>query len=102
MVIIMSDFTKEKIDALASSLLIGLTKEENDLVLNEFKYIKENMDIISNIPGISDVEPLTHPVPVIVSLDEDEFCDGEDIKNVLQNADATHEREIKVPKVVGE
>lgn len=98
----MSNFTKEKIDALASSLLIGLTSEENNLVLNEFQYIKENMDIISNIPNISEVDAMTHPFVVEVSLDEDEPVVGEDISAVLQNAGEIVEREIKVPKVVGE
>ena len=62
----MSRFTKEMVDDYANKLLIGLTPEENDLVLKEFDIIDANMQIIANIPNINDVEPMTHAL--------DDFC----------------------------
>ena len=48
----MSKFTKEMVDDYANKLLIGLTPEENALVLKEFDIIDANMQIIANIPNI--------------------------------------------------
>ena len=56
----MNKFSKELVDDYANKLLIGLTPEENEMVLKEFDIIEANMEIIANIPGISEVEPMTH------------------------------------------
>ena len=56
----MNKFTKEMVDDYADKLLIGLTEEENKQVLDEFDIIDSNIDIINNIPNISEVEPMTH------------------------------------------
>ena len=98
----MSKFTKEMVDSYADKLLIGLTKEENDLVLKEFDIIDANMQIIADMPNISDVEPMTH------ALDDFEFVLREDVAeesipigDLLRNCDKYEDREIEVPKVVG-
>lgn len=98
----MSKFTKELIDNYADKLLIGLTPEENEMVLREFDAIDENIDLINKIDGISEVEPMTH------CLDDFEYVLREDIveespsiEELLQNSDRTEDREIVVPKVVG-
>ena len=56
----MSKFTSEMVDDYADKLLIGLTKEENKMVLDEFEIIDSNIDIINEIPNIEKVEPMTH------------------------------------------
>ncbi len=96
-------FTKEVVDDLSEKLLIGLTKEENDMVLEEFEIIDQNINIINEIPEIEKVEPMTHCLDdFIFELREDE--DDEDgsvsIEAVLANCDDYIGREIKVPKVV--
>lgn len=98
----MSKFTKEMVDSYADKLLIGLTKEENDLVLKEFDIIDANMQIIADMPNISDVESMTH------ALDDFEFVLREDvaeesipIEDLLRNCDKYEDRETEVPKVVG-
>ena len=97
----MTNFTKETVDAYADSLLIGLTPEENELVLNEFKNIKAQMDLISTIPNISKVEPLIHPFDhYTTTLREDEAEEGIIIESLFQNVDETIGREIKIPRVV--
>ena len=55
----MSKFTKEMVDDYANKLLIGLTEEENALVLKEFDIIDAEMNLINEIPNISEVEPMT-------------------------------------------
>ena len=49
----MEKFTKEMVDDYADKLLIGLTEEENKMVLDEFEIIDRNIDLINKIPGLS-------------------------------------------------
>ena len=95
-------FTKEMVDDYADKLLIGLTEEENKMVLDEFDIIDEQINIINDIPGIEKVEPMTH------ALDDFEFELREDvveesipIEELLQNCKDSTAREVQVPKVVG-
>ena len=95
-------FTKETVDDYADKLLIGLTPEENKMVLDEFDIIDEQINIINDIPGIEKVEPMTH------ALDDFEFELREDvveesipIEELLQNCKDSTGREVQVPKVVG-
>ena len=98
----MSKFTAEMVDSYADKLLIGLSPEENAMVLNEFDAIDANIDLINEIDGIKDVKPMTH------ALDDFEYVLREDvaeesvaIEDLLRNSDDTEDREIVVPKVVG-
>ena len=56
----MGKFTKEMVDDYADKLLIGLTKEENKMVLDEFDKIDADIDKLNEIDGLSEVEPMTH------------------------------------------
>lgn len=96
-------FTKEMVDEYADKLLIGLTEEENSMVLEEFEIIDETINTINEIEGIEEVEPMTH------TLDDFEYELREDIKeesvpieDLLSNCDRHNGREVEVPKVVGE
>jgi aspartyl-tRNA(Asn)/glutamyl-tRNA(Gln) amidotransferase subunit C len=98
----MSKFTKELVDDLADKLLIGLSPEENEMVLSEFDEIDANIDLINDIDGISEVEPMTHCLDDFVyELREDVAVEGLPIEDILANSDDTEDREIVVPKVVG-
>ena len=48
----MSKYTKEMVDKYAEKLLIGLTPEENKMVLDEFEVIEKNCEIVNSIPNI--------------------------------------------------
>ena len=98
----MSKFTKEMINDYAEKLLIGLTPEENAMVLKEFDVIDAQMELINNILGISEVEPMTHTLDNLeFELREDIAEDSIDIIDALKNCDKVEGREIEVPKVVG-
>ena len=95
-------FTKEVVDDLANKLLIGLTEEENKMVLEEFEIIDKTINTINEIKDIEKVEPMTH------TLDDFEFELRDDIpeesvpiEDLLSNCDVHSAREIEVPKVVG-
>ena len=98
----MSKFTKEMVDSYADKLLIGLTDEENKMVLDEFDIIDKNLDLVNSIDGISSVEPMTHTLDdFIYELREDEIEESVSIDDLLANSDDTEDGEIVVPKVVG-
>ena len=98
----MEKFTKEMVDDYAEKLLIGLTKEENKMVLDEFEIIDKNIDLINQIPNIENVEPMTHCLDDFeYELREDEVEESIDIEDLLANCDDCTDREVEVPKVVG-
>lgn len=99
----MSKFTKEMVDMYADKLLIGLTEEENKMVLDEFDIIEKSMELIANIPSIENVEPQTHALDDFsFTLREDIAEESTPIDELLQNCDAVEDNFVSVPKVVGE
>ena len=97
------EFTKELVDSLADKLLIGLTDEENKMVLDEFDVIDKDIDIINTIDGIEQVKPMTHALDevIIENLREDIANPSPSIDDLLSNVTNKIGREIQVPKVVG-
>ena len=98
----MTKFSKEIVDDLADKLLIGLSEEENEMVLKEFHSIDENLDLLNKIEGLENAEPMTH------CLDDFEYVLRDDvieesvpIEEWLRNSDENDGDEIEVPKVVG-
>ena len=97
----MAKFTKEMIDDYADKLLIGLTDEENKMVLDEFEVIDRDINLINDIPNLSDVVPMTHAL-------DDFYCELRDdiveesipIDVALSNCDDNNGEEVVVPKVV--
>lgn len=95
-------FTKEVVDDLADKLLIGLTAEENKMVLDEFDVIDANINKLTEIENLDSVEPMTHCLDDFVyELREDVVEESIDIDDLLKNCDSYVDTEVKVPKVVG-
>ena len=95
-------FTKEMVNDYANKLLIGLTEEETNMVLEEFSIIDETINKINNIKDIDKVEPMTHCLDrYITELRSDEVEESIKIEELLQNCDEHNDREIELPKVVG-
>lgn len=98
----MSKFTKEMVDMYADKLLIGLTDEENKMVLDEFDVIEKSMEIIANIPVIEKVDPQTYALDDFAyTLREDVVKESIPTDELLQNCDSVEENFVSVPKVVG-
>ena len=98
----MGKFTKEMVDSYADKLLIGLTPEENKMVLDEFDIIDKDLDLVNSIDGIEDVEPMTHTLDdFCFELREDVIEESVPIDKLLANSDDIEDDEIVVPKVVG-
>ena len=95
-------FTKEMVNEYAEKLLIGLTEEEANMVLEEFTIIDEDINKINNIKGLDEVEPMTHCLDDFVyELRDDNVEESIEIEELLQNCDNKTDREVIVPKVVG-
>lgn len=95
-------FTKEVVDDLADKLLIGLTEEENKMVLEEFEIIDKTINTINEIKDIQKIEPMTHTLDDFeYSLREDTIEESVPIEDLLSNCDVHSAREVEVPKVVG-
>jgi aspartyl/glutamyl-tRNA(Asn/Gln) amidotransferase C subunit len=98
-------FTKEDVESYADKLLIGLTEEENKMVLDEFNDIDADIARITEIEGIENVEPMTHCLDDFEYELREDVYDEEignvDIDDLLANCDDYVDTEIRVPKVVG-
>jgi len=80
----------------------GLTDEENKMVLDEFDIIDKNLDLVTQIPNISEVEPMTHCLDDFeYVLRDDVVVESVPISDLLRNSDETDGDEVQVPKVVG-
>jgi aspartyl/glutamyl-tRNA(Asn/Gln) amidotransferase C subunit len=95
------DFNEATIDKLADLLMIGLTPEENKMVLDEFEVIDKNINKINKIEGIEKAQPMTHALDDFeCELREDVAIESPSIEELLSNCDFTDDREVEVPKVV--
>lgn len=98
----MSKFTKEMVDDYANKLLIGLTDEENKMVLDEFNLIEKQMEVIANIPNIDSVEAMTYALDdFCFELRSDEVVREVETDKLLSNCDCVEDNLVSVPKVVG-
>ena len=94
-------FTKEMVDDYADKLLIGLTEEENKMVLDEFNIIDADIAKVMKIKDIDKVEPMTHTLDDFeYELMEDVAEESVDNDDLLKNCDDYINDEIRVPKVV--
>ncbi len=94
-------FTKEMVDDYADKLLIGLTDEENKMVLDEFNIIDKDIAKVMKIDNIENVEPMTHTLDDFeCELREDIIEDSISIDDALANCDDYINDEVRVPKVV--
>lgn len=97
----MGRFTKEMINDYADKLLIGLTEEENKMVLEEFDEIDHNIDLINQIENIKEVVPMSHCLDDFTyELREDVIEESVPVDVIFSNCDSMRDDEVKVPKVV--
>lgn len=97
----MQKFTKEMVNDYADKLLIGLTEEENKMVLDEFEVIDKDIALVTEIDNIEIIEPMTHTLDNFVyELREDVIEESINIDDALKNCDDYINDEVRVPKVV--
>ena len=94
----MSKFTKELVDDLADKLLIGLSPEENAMVLNEFDAIDANIDLINAIDRASIFSSEEYNT-IKLSIDKYEMqinSASNQVGNSVENIDCECNDEIKL------
>ena len=97
----MATFTKEMVDKYANLLLIGLSSEENKMVLDEFDIIDKTCDSVNEIDNIENVVPMTHCLDdFYADLSDDVAIDNVNTEDLLKNAGNKTDSEIEIPRVV--
>ncbi len=92
---------KEMLEKYAEKLMFRMSDEEYVTLENEFDIILKQMELIGNINGISDVEPMIFPfVTYDASLREDVDKEPLTVDEVLSNTKHQVKDQVKVPKVV--
>ena len=92
---------KEELRVLARKLMFEMNDEEYNTLQKEFDVILKQMDLISKIDNISDIEPMTYPFELTsVSLREDVFDNLLTSEDILLNVKSSDKNQVKVPKVV--
>lgn len=98
----MKKVTKELLQESAKKLMFTLSDEELEKLVKEFDIIQQQMELIGEIPGVDDVEPMTFPFDVTSDfLREDEATIPENREEILKNAKDVQDGQIRLPKVVG-
>lgn len=94
--------TKDNLKNYASRLMFDMDDEGYDRTLKEFETIEKHMDLIGEIDGIEDVEPMTFPYVIYhANFREDIAKDCLSNDEVLANSKENKADQVKVPKVVG-
>jgi len=92
---------KDTLKMLANKLMFTMEESEYDTLLEEFDTMIKQMDLIGEIKGIENVEPMVYPFPIDdACLREDEVVDELEIDEILKNSGSTLYNQVKLPKVV--
>ena len=98
----MQKITKENIQDYALKLMFKMKDDEFEAFEKEFETILKQMDLIGQIEGIENVEPMTFPFKLKdVKLREDIATSTLTTEDAVKNAKETIYDGVKVPKVVG-
>ncbi|NLM63252.1 MAG: Asp-tRNA(Asn)/Glu-tRNA(Gln) amidotransferase subunit GatC [Mollicutes bacterium] len=93
--------SKEKLKDYASKLMFDMEDSEYETLQSEFEIILKQMDLIGQIEGISEVEPMTFPYVIYhAKLRDDVVKDELTKEEVLYNAKQVKNEQVMVPKVV--
>lgn len=94
-------FTSEMVDMLANKLSIGLSPQENEMVLGEFDKIDESISLLETLPNIKEVEPMSWCLDRCADeLREDVAEESLPLDDAFANCDKTTDREVEIVRVV--
>ncbi|MGP1413821.1 MAG: Asp-tRNA(Asn)/Glu-tRNA(Gln) amidotransferase subunit GatC [Bacillales bacterium] len=97
----MKEVNKEVLKEAANNLLFDMEDNEYETLLEEFKIISQQFDLIKNIENVDNVEPMTFPFDVTIDyLREDEVKNLITKDDALKNASNVLNGQIKLPKVI--
>lgn len=92
----------KKLQIAANRLCFDMSDEEYQTLLNEFKTVVKQMELIAEDKTIDQYEPMVYPFPCEVNaLREDEPIKSSSRDEILKNAKNKLAGQIKVKKVNG-
>lgn len=84
---------------IAHKLCFDMSEEEYLSLLDDFKIISQQIDLLSHIPGIDDVEPQYYPYPISINdLREDVVGEILSQEETLKNAPEIKDGMVKLPR----
>lgn len=95
----MTTFSKDDVKYFADFVRIGLSEEDKE---NFSAQIADLIESVSNLKevDVTGIEPMTHPVPMINILREDQPKDILDREKMLASAEDQEDGLIKVPDIL--
>ena len=97
----MKEVNKEVLKVAANKLMFDMSEEQYQNLLNEFDIILSQMELISEIEGVDDVEPMTFPYEVTTDyLREDVASSPLSKEDALKNAKDVVDGQISIPRVI--
>ncbi len=97
----MKKVTRLNLIEAADRTMLKLTKEEIDILLQEFDIFLTQLDIMGKIEGIDDVVPMTFPYEIpSFEIREDEPTESLNKEEALKNAPKVCNDQIVIPKVI--
>jgi len=92
---------EEKLNKYAENLEFEMNKEEYKTLANEFEILFKQVDLIGNIEGIEEFEPLDFPFPLDNAyLREDIVKESLPREDALKNSNEVKDNCVSIPKVV--
>lgn len=97
----MKEINKDLLKECAHNLMFDMNEEEYDTLLEEFKIVTSQLEMIGKIEGLDNEEPMTFPFDCSIDyLREDEVNSTISKEDALKNAKDTFQGQIRLPKVV--
>lgn len=97
----MKTVTKELLKESANNLMFDLSDEQLNTLLGEFEVILKQMDLIGEIKGVDDAEPMVFPFEVTNDFLREDIATNKISQNdALKNSGDVVEGQIRLPKVV--
>lgn len=92
---------KETLKEAANKLMFDMTDQEYETLLEEFDILMQQIELMNEIPGIDNVEPVVFPFDVTNDyLREDIPSTPLNKEDALKNASDVSDGQIILPKVV--
>lgn len=97
----MKPVDKDILKEAAHNSFFDMKDEEYETLLKEFDVISKQLELISQIDGVDDVEPMTFPYPVFTDVLREDIAEATpDRESLLKNTHEVVNGMIKLPKVV--
>jgi len=97
----MSDLSRDDVAHLAALARIDLSESELDHLAGELAVILESVATVSSAP-IGDVEPMSHPMPIVNVTRPDEMRPSLTPEQALAMAPEAQEQRFAVPRILTE